>query len=189
MKHERSIVAAAKPNWRLKKTLSRRVEFRPIENEDVKYAWAAYKKGGLAPMAGPFAQEGMSADEFKSAFEAAILTRYHAAWTLFAESTKGFIPVGFVLAFHSHPDPMMSPFMIVGDIVWCPWATKRNMVESSVNFFNVIRHTIPMVDYAHGETNKKFFEMLARHGIMRRIGTIFNVVHGEATAMFETRIS
>lgn len=187
MKHERGIVAA--PSWRLKKTLSRRIEFRPIENDDVKYAWAAYKKGNLAPMAGPFAEGGLTAEEFKAAFEVAILTRYHAAWTLFAETPKGFIPVGFVLAFHSHPDPMMSPFMIVGDIVWCPWATKRNKVESAVGFFSQIRNTIPMVDYAHGDVNKKFFEMLARHGVMRRIGTTFNIVHGEPTAVFETRVA
>lgn len=184
MRHERDIGG---PRWRLKKTLARKTSFRPIENDDVKYAWAAYKKGGLAPMAGVFAETGMTAEQFKAAFETTVVTRYHGAWTMFAETSKGFIPVGFVLAFHSHADPALSPFMIVGDIVWCPWATRRNKVESAVNFFGTIRSTIPMIDYAHGEINKRFFEMLARHGIMRRIGTTYNVVRGEPTAIFETR--
>lgn len=191
MKHERDIKPEAKkrfrPPLRLKKTLARRLSFRPIENEDVRYAWAAYKKGSLAPMAGVFTETGMSAGQFREAFETTVLTRYHAAWTLFAESVKGFLPVGFVFAFHSHSDPVLSPFMIVGDIVWCPWATPRNRMESAVNFFNMIRHEIPMVDYAHGDENKKFMEMLARHGIMRRVGTTFNVVKGEGVAVFETR--
>ena len=45
-----------------------------------------------------------------------------------------------------------------------------------------------MVDYAHGDVNKKFFEMLARHGVMRRIGTTYSIVKGEPTAIFETRL-
>lgn len=175
-----------KPNWRLRKTLARKLEFRPIEKDDVRFAWAAYKKGSLAPMAGIFAQQGMNAEEFKIAFEKIILTRYHGGWTLFAETHNGFIPVGFVLAFYSHTDPVLSPFMIIGDLVWCPWASKRNKIESAVNFFSKIRNDIPMVDYAYGDTNKKFFEMLARHGIVRRIGTTFNVVKGEPCAVFET---
>ena len=188
MKHERDI-KPAKTWWRLKKTLARNVSFRPIEDEDVKYAWAAYKKGCLAPMAGVFAETGMKADEFKAAFEQTVFTRYHGAWTLFAQTAKGYLPVGFVLAFHSHTEHVMSPFMIVGDIVWCPWATGRNKIESAVNFFNIIRNTIPMVDYAHGETNKRFFETICKHGIMRRVGTTFNVVKGEPTAIYETRAS
>lgn len=189
MKHERSIKPEPKQNWRLKKTLARRIEFRPIENEDVRYAWAAYKKGNLAPMAGPFAKTDMTAEEFSTTFETAVITRYHGGWTLFAQSPKGFIPIGFVFAFHSHADPALSPFMIIGDIVWCPWATARNKIEAAVYFFSRIRNEIPMMDYAAGDVNKKFMEMLARHGIMRRIGTTFNLVKGEPVAVFETRVS
>ena len=77
--------------------------------------------------------------------------------------------------------------MIIGDIIWCPWATKRNKIESAINFFNIVRKQIPMMDYSHGEENIRFFEMIAKHGIMRRVGTTFNVVQGEPTAIFETR--
>ena len=95
-------------------------------------------------MAGVFAQPNMKPDEFKIAFETTVLTRYHGAWTLFADTANGFIPVGFVLAFHSHTEHAFSPFMIVGDLVWCPWSSGRNKIESAVNFFNSIITWVPL---------------------------------------------
>lgn len=138
-------------------------------------------------MSAPFNELGMSADQFKAAFEAVVTTRYHGAWTLFAETTKGFIPVGFVFAFYSHPEPALSPFMILGSFVWCPWANARNKIEAAVCFFSRIRKEIPMMGYAHSRKDRKFFDMLAKHGIMQRVGTTFNVVRGQAVAIFETR--
>lgn len=179
--------ADKKQIWRLKKTLARRMEFRLIEADDVRYAWVAYKKGCLADMAAPFDNTEMEPEDFKRAFFAAVTQRYHAAWTLFGETAKGFEPVGFIFAFHAHAHPGLSPFMVIGDIVWCPRASARNKVESAVHFFANIRKEMPLMDYAHGERNKKFMEMVAKHGVLRRIGTTFNVVRGEPCAIFETR--
>ena len=172
-------------NWRLKKTLSRRLEFRPIEQEDMRYIWAAYKGGSLASMGGAFSESEMNAEEFKTAFEAEITTRYHAAWTMFAETKRGFVPVGFVLGFYAHPEPQFAPYMIVGGIVWFGWASKRNIIECTVKFFNEIRNTLPMIGYAN-EEHKRLYEIVAMHGIMRRVGTSHNVFDGPA-AVFETR--
>lgn len=184
MRHE-----PLRSKWRLRKTLARKTAFRPIEAEDVKFAWAAYKKGALATMAGPFAQTNMGADEFNIGFQSTVLSRYHGAWTLFAEVPKrGYMPVGLVMAFYSHAEHALSPFMIIGDIVWFPWASARNKVEAAVNFFNTMRKQIPMMDYSHGEQTIRFFEMMCKHGIMRRVGTTYNVVKGEPTAIFETRV-
>lgn len=152
----------------------------------MRFAWAGYKAGNLVDMAGPFADTNMSADEFKIAFQARVTTYYHGAWTLFAETKKGFIPAGMVFAFYSHPDQALAPFMIIADIVWFRWASARNKIESAVNFFKKVK--IPMVDYAHGDVNRKFFEVLAQHGIVRRVGTTFNVVRGEPVAVFETKV-
>lgn len=139
-------------------------------------------------MAGPFVKTEMNAEQFKETFEAVVIARYDGVWTMFAETKKGFMPVGMIFAFYSHPDPVLSPFMIVGDLIWFPWASPRNKIESAVNFFTKIRNEIPMMDYAYGETNKRFFAMLAKHGIMQRVGTTFNVKKGEAVAVYETRI-
>ena len=174
-----------KYKWRLRKTRGRRLEFRPIEASDVKYAWAGYKKGALKDMAGPLADESLTAEQFNETFQELVVTRYHSAWTLFAETGRGFLPVGMVFAFLSHAE--LSPFMIVGDMVWFPWASPRNKIESAVNFFEIIRHSIPMMEYAQNDTNKRFFEMLCQHSVMRRVGTTFNVTKGEAVAVYETR--
>ena len=181
------VISSRSHKWRLKRTLSRNVSFRPIEDEDVKYAWAAYKKGWLASMGGKFATVDMEAEEFKTEFPKEIFDKYSAAWSLFADAPKrGNIQVGMVLGFYSHQDPACAPFMIVGDIIWFQWASARNRVESAVNFFTNIRGEIPMVEYA-AEKDKKFFEMIARHGVMRRVGTTYSIKPGEAYAMFETR--
>ena len=76
--------------------------------------------------------------------------------------------------------------MIIGDMLWFPWASPRNKIESAVYFFNRIRHEIQMVEYAN-EDAKPFFEMIAKHGVVRRVGTSYNVYPGTATAVFETR--
>ncbi len=137
-------------------------------------------------MAGPFSETNLTADQFKPAFEQLVLARYHGAWTLFAETTRGFLPVGLVFAFFSHHDQALSPFMILGDVIWFPWATSRNKIESAVGFFSKIRKEIPMMGYAHGDMDRKFFECLCKHAIMQRVGTTFNVIRGKAVAIFET---
>ncbi len=187
MKHERDIRPEKRPAWRLKKTLARQVSFRPIEHEDLRYVWAAYKKGALASMGEKFAGGEMDRDAFVDAIEAEIQVNYHGAWTLFADAPRrGVMPVGLVLGFYSHPNPAFAPFMIVGDMVWFPWASPRNRIESAVGFFRAIHAQVPMVEYARAQ-HRRFFEMIAKHGVMRRVGTSFNVYPGEATAVFETR--
>lgn len=177
---------APRPSWRLRKTLARRLEFRPIEREDIRYAWAAYKNGCLASMGEKWAQGDMDAAAFAVEFEVEVSTVYHGVWTMLAEGRKGFIPVGIVLAFWSHPDPKFAPFMIVGDIVWFPWASTRNKIESAVNFFNSIRGQLAMVEYA-SEKHRPFFEMICQHGVMRRVGTMEYAIGGEKHAVYETR--
>jgi hypothetical protein len=174
-----------KPSWRLKKTLARQFDFRPIEDEDVKYVWAAYQKGALASMGEQFAVPKMTAAEFKEAFETEVLTNYTLAWTLFANTLKGYRPAGVVLGFHSHPNPKFSPFAIIGDIIWFPWTSARNRIECGAHFFRKV--DMPLVEYAHGDKTKRYFETMARHGLMRRVGTTFNVFRGEPVAVFETR--
>lgn len=182
MKHEREMTQ----KWRLKRTLKRRTAYRPIDDEDCRFAWVAYKKGRLASMGPRFAEPTMGPDEFYLAFVDEVKTNYVGGWTLSAETRKGFMPVGMVLGFYSHPNPAIAPFMIIGDMLWFPWASARNKIEAAVGFFNAIRKEIPIMEYAD-ENAKPFFEMIAQHGIMRRVGTTFNVYKGRSVAIFETR--
>lgn len=171
--------------WTLKRTLKRKTHFRPLEEEDIQYIWVAYKSGRLETMGPPFDSDDLSPDEFKQEFLAQVEVVYHGAWTLFAETKRGYLPSGLVLGFWSHADPRFGVFMNVGDMIWFPWATDRNKVEMAVNFFNEIRKDISMVEYAKLD-DKKFFETIAKHGVMRRVGTMHNIYEGPA-AVFETR--
>lgn len=169
-----------RPEWRLKKTLARHLAFRPIEDDDLPYVWAAYRGGAL----GDTFPDGLNATEFKAEFEDLVVIRYDAAWTLFAETKKGFIAVGVVLGFWPHHDA--AAFMIADMFVWFPWSSTRNRVESAVNFINSIRSEIPMLGFAR-LADKPFFEVIARHGIVRRIGKSENVFGDEQASVWETR--
>ena len=176
---------SAKPRnkWQLKKTLKRKVDYRPIENEDIKYVWAAYKKGALAPMGELFADGLMLAEEFKAEFQNAILTQCHAAWIISATTKRGLIPVGLVLAAYPMPN---APYMIVNGMCWFPWATKRNVIEGIVGFLDRVRREFPLKFYALPE-HKRTYEVCAMHSIVRRVGTSYIAFPGHAAAEFETR--
>lgn len=166
--------------WRLRRTLKRRFDYRPIEVDDIKYLWAAYKTGALATMG--FEREDLSAAEFKSEMEKAIVERCHAAWTLSAETRKGFIPVGIVIAGWA---PNAS-YLIVTGMVWMPWASNRNKLESMVGFLNGVRKDFPLMFYATPE-HKRMYEVCAMHSVVRRVGTSYVAIPGKACAVFETR--
>lgn len=176
---------SAKPHskWRLKKTLKRKVDFRPIEDADVKYVWAAYKKGAMAPMA-PMGFEGtdLTADEFKARFEEIVVTRYPATWVLFANSKRELRPVGVVFGAWA-PN---AGYIIISGMCWFPWASKRNIVESIVNFLNGVRKDFMLMFYALPE-HKRTYEVCAMHGIVRRVGTSYTAIPGHAAAVFESR--
>lgn len=186
MKHERDIAPekapVKRPEWRLKKTLKRRTQIRPIEADDVKYLWASYKKGALASMGTAFADGNMTPDQFKEAFDRAAQD-YSEGWIILAETRKGFIPSGIVLG---KLDKLL-PFMIIGGIAWFPWATRRNIIEGTVAFFDVMRKQMPWIGFATDE-HKRLYEICCMHGIMRRIGTSHVAIPGQGSAVFEARV-
>jgi hypothetical protein len=155
------------------------VDFRPIEALDMRWVFAAYKAGALTSMG--FA-DGLGVLEFKEAFEAHVLANYDAAWSLFAMTTKGFVPVGIVFGAR----PAVAPYMIVAGVVWFPWASNRNIIEALVNFFNVIRKHYPLMLYALPE-HRRAYEVCCMHSILHRVGTSHIVFPGKSAAVFETR--
>ena len=175
--------SAPRPNkWRLKKTLGRDVKYRPIEDEDMRYTFAAYKKGALEPLGEPFDNTSMTADQFKETFERFVVEKFHAVWTLFATTKRGFIPVGLIFAVWVPS----SPYMTVNALCWFPWASRRNIIECCVSFLNSIRTQVNMMFYAAPE-HKRTYEVCAMHGVIRRIGTSHIVFPGKPAAVFETR--
>ncbi len=168
-----------KPNWRLRKSLARHIQVRPIEDADIRYAWAAYKTGGLSEMG--FAKS-LTAEQFKVAFEQTVVTMYPATWAIIANTRKGLIPVGFVFGSFAP----LNAYLIVMGISWFSWASKRNILEGTVAFFNSIRKEFPWMGYANNK-HKKVYEVCCMHGIMRRIGTSHVVFPDGPAAVFEGR--
>lgn len=178
MKHERDFMPSKRQNWRLRKTLARNIQVRPVVDDDLKYLWAAYRKGALKSL---FSNEGMTSEEFRLSFDDAA-SRFSEGWIIEADTSAGRRPAGVVFG---KMDAIL-PFMIIAGIVWFPWATKRNIIEGTVTFFEGIRRTIPWMGFATDE-HKRLYEVCCMHGIMRRVGTSGVAIPGTNAAVFETR--
>lgn len=177
---------ATKGRWKTKRTLRRRVDMRPIENEDLPYIYAAYRKGLLHELGDEYQSMDMDSDEFDAQLAEDIVIKYGMAWTLFAEGTRGYMPVGMVVAFAVHNYEDVAAYAIIAHMIWFPWSTPRNRVEAGVNFFSEVRHETPLMEYAL-PGDEKYFKVMASHGVMRRVGTSYNVYKGGVpAAVFET---
>lgn len=169
--------------WRLTKTLGRKVECKPIEDADMRFVWAAYRKGALSTMGPDFTDGQMEASVFKQKFEKTVLDNYHAGWTIFGETSKGIIPIG--LAFGAWAP--VGAYLVITGIAWFPWATKRNIIEGTVSFFAGLRKQMPWIGYARANS-KRLYEVCCMHGIMRRVGTSHVVFGDEPAAVFEAKL-
>lgn len=176
----KSVSGSTKPvsKWRLKRTLSRQTDYRPIELDDLRYLWAAYKKGCFVW----FADRDLNPEQFKQQFTEFVMSRAHSAWTLIAHTKNGYIPVGIVICTLGEG----GWHLVVSAIVWFPWASKRNMIESMVGFFSRARKEFRFIGYALPE-HKRMYEVCCAHGLGQRIGTSMNVLPGHPVAIFETR--
>lgn len=150
------------PHPRLYRTLKRNPKFHGLGEEDIKYLWAGYKKGAFSDIF----KEGLSAKEFSEIAVEYILTAYTHAWVL------GEKPIGVVFGIN------LGSFVYLGSMTWFPWATKRQKTEHLIGFLNVIRKELYCV-WDCSEEDKKFYEYIARHGIIRRVGTLHGLNHAK----------
>lgn len=100
-------------------------------------------------------------------------------WVCEADTPRGRVPVGVIVG-----RPFVHGTMIMGSFSWFEWASKRNVYESVVNAINELRKEAPMVFHVD-QTAKKLAVQLARHGLLRRVGTLH--VTGEPLAVFESK--
>lgn len=90
-------------------------------------------------------------------------------------------PVGIVMCL-----PGQRPDHSWPHVVWFPWATLRNRLESAGRFLNVMRREVKMFVAADSE-GRPFFDRIARYGILRRAGTSKEWFGEEDATLFETR--
>jgi hypothetical protein len=167
--------------YRLSRTLKRFVEFRPMDDEHVRYVYAAYRKGALDGLSVDFKPE-MPAPAFKEAFYGHVARMYDDAWVLYATSQRGaYEPVGYVAV----TTTKVAQPLFIADTIWFPWASSRNRIESMVNWINEMRRDNLITEYAQMK-DKRFFEHICRHGIMRRVGTKHGLYPDGPAAEFES---
>lgn len=159
-----------------KRTLRRFVEFRPVDETHVRFAWAAYKTGGLDELN---LAEGLTPAEFQEAFADHVSQNYDAGWAFYAPSKEGYRPVGMVFVV------FVRSLTFVGDMVWFPWASARNRLESTVHWFDQMRKQGGVTEYARAQ-DEAFFEMVAKHGVLRRVGLKYTIYDGEKAIEYET---
>lgn len=56
-------------------------------------------------------------------------------------------------------------------VEWFPWASPRNKIEHGVNLINILKEKGLVLVIARMET-KDFLVHVAKHGVLRRVGTI-----------------
>lgn len=157
----------------LKRTLKRTPFFREIVDSDLKWLWAAYRKGAFA------IDEDLPQEQFKEAI-AHYFNGHNALYMMLAKVQGELVPVG-IMACQDH-GYRIEPFA-----VWLPWASARNKLESALNFFNKIRVTRLGVLFVP-EKEILLFEKIARYGILQRRGTVGRFFEdGQFAAIFQTR--
>lgn len=161
------------PKYRLRTTLKRKPTFHELNEGDIKYLWAAYKLGTFGTV------KDITPDEFKADL-AYHLGHFDIAFSLVADTKKGRIPVGVV------GGRFNGPLLFLGSMTWFPWTSKRNIYESVVNTLNELRKKYIILFHSNMD-DKDFYVNVARHGIIRRVGTVHDVYANGPAALFETR--
>lgn len=147
-----------------------------ISREDLKWVWAAYRKGALDSLSEYFTNDPEQFTEQWAQF----LEHEIYVWIMAADTPRGRIPVGLAIG-----RPFIDDVVIVGNFTWFPWASKRNVYESVVNMVNELRKDVNMI-FTVDQTAKELAVWVARHGIVRRVGTLHDMEDGPL-AMFQSR--
>lgn len=164
---------------KLSRTLSRKVTIRDVAEDDLRYIYASYRLGALDGFADLFKAEGLKPGEFADLFLEYVAANYNGAWVIEAETKEGVKPAGFIVAW------VRGRIMEIGDMVWFPWSTGRNVYESVVAFMERMRGDFVVLEFARMK-DKKFFERIAKHGIMRKVGHAHSIYQDGPAVVFET---
>ena len=142
----------------------------------MKWVWAAYRKGALKDLSEFFSGDPK---EFTNEW-AALLDSDIYCWICVADTPQGRVPVGLALG-----RPFVYGMLLMGNLTWFPWASERNIYESTVNLVNDLRKEAVLLFHVE-QHDKEFAVQMCRHGIMRRVGTLMDVENGPL-AVFQSR--
>lgn len=155
---------------------------RPTDDDDVKYLYASWRLGKFAPEG--LSIESETPEAFTETFGAYIAERFQVAYTIIAKAPgKDVMPVGIVFGITPYRDKNV----VLADLVyWFPWASPRNKIEGAVHFFNQMRRDWVVLGI-FDMSDVPFLDHICRYGVMRRVGTIFDLDKDGPLAAFQTR--
>lgn len=168
--------------YRRRRLLKRFTAFRPIERSDLQYVGAAWRKGALEELHEVFRDQEMDAERFGEVFQQFVVELFQVALTLFAETPMGRIPVGVFLGLIPYPGKAL---MFAGEMVWFPWASDRNRLETTVGLLDQLRTDWTVIEFARAK-DRAFFDVICRYGVMKRIGTTDDIYEQPAPT-YQTR--
>lgn len=156
------------------------MEIHLLDEPHIKYIWAAYRRGALNEFAPVFETEGLKPQEFSEAFMAHVAANFQEAWVIETETTEGFKPAGFIVAW------TRGRVVEIAEMIWFSWATGRNVFEAVVHFMEQARRDgLVVFEYARFE-DKRFFERVCSLGVMRKIGHSHSLYPETRAVIFET---
>lgn len=175
----------AKP--RLYRTLKRKTSFAPMSEEHLPYMWAAYKTGALNKLHPTFELE-LTKEELPEALNAYMVANDLVGMTYFAEHKGKMAAIGIGLFWQR------GRVLQTENLIWFPWSSSRNVLETYINFLNQIRRMdhpetgmkYMVLEFAE-EKDQKFFDHVSSYGVMRRVGTSHEVYPGAKSCIYETR--
>ena len=123
--------------------------------------------------------EDISQDEFR-ARTGDYLNLTDITYTLIGQTKNGKIPVGLFSG------KFNGPMLFIGSAVWFKWASSRNKIECAVHALNELRKEYIVLLHSNMK-DKEFYVNIAKHGVIRRVGTIYDVYDDGPAALFQTR--
>lgn len=136
------------------RALKRKFKVREFQEKDLKYFYASYRLQGGEPM---------SADDYAQLF-VNITEKAQMLWVVTEPYNGDDRPVG---AAHQTGNGQTWET----HVWWLDWATPRDKLVAALTFILKKRDEQTIMITSNSE-NDRFFEQLARYGVLRRVGTI-----------------
>ena len=76
---------------------------------------------------------------------------------------------------------------MIDNIVWFPWAFKRQVLETLVHFLNVMRNLMVIMGHTDMTTKTIYEKHIAPYGVIRRVGSLHDLYKDQPAAMWQTR--
>lgn len=136
---------------------------------DFRWLWAAYKKGGM---------DGIPPDLDMDQFIAAAYGHLEKFTEQFIVETDR--PIGVIVT-------LTDGYKFEPHAIWFPWASPRNKLEGSLKFLGTERKDRLGIIYMDIE-EKRFLVQLTRYGVLRRVGTVKSFFEpGRDAVFFQTQ--